>query len=168
MASFESIREVDYHQREEVINGRRKLTQLAVHEYTARHPLAREANRVYLTMDEVQPYGNEQDGLFVINESVGWALVDLARRTQKYLLACGNGITEKNLLTRRKSIPSHVNKHILRQLQMPHPTLFKQSFFQANPFQVHGPFDYLEVVFYTLQDQIFMLQAWIASSSCTS
>ena len=99
MASFESIREVDYHQCKEVINGRRKLTQLAVHEYTARHPLTCEANRIYLTMDEVQPYGNERDGLFAINKSVGLALVDLAHRMQKYLLACGNGITEKNLLT---------------------------------------------------------------------
>ena len=139
MASFEPIREVDYHQREEIVGGRRKLVQLAVHEYTARHPFAREANRMYLTMEDVTPYGNVRNGLFVINESAGWALVDLARRTQQYLLACGNGITKDNLLTHRRPIPPRVNKRILRQLRMPHPKLFKPSFFRANPFQVHGP-----------------------------
>ena len=135
MATFEPIRDVDFHHRIEDMGGRPKRIQLAVHQYTARHPLARDPNRVYLTRKDVRVYGNERNGQFVIVESVGWALVDLARRTQQYLLACGNGITRQDLLTWNGPLPSRIDPLILRQLRMPRPMLFEPSFFQSN---LHG------------------------------
>ena len=77
MATFEPIQDVDFHQRKEDFGGRPKRIQLAVHQYTARHPLAHDPNHIYLTRDHVRVYGDERNGQFMIIESVGWALVDL-------------------------------------------------------------------------------------------
>lgn len=163
MATFSRVRPEDFHQQyEEFGDGSQPLhiVQLESHEYTVRHPFAREANHIYLTLDDICEIG--LTGEFVLREHAAWAVIAFARRIQLYILACSNGLTWRDIVERRRPIPQTIPPATLFQLQMAHPMLFNPTFFESNPLlNVSGSIEYVEHKFYYVQDQILLLIAWI-------
>lgn len=163
MATFSRLRAEDFHQRYEDFGDDAQslhIVQLESNEYTARHPFAREANRIYLTIDDIREIG--LTGEFVLREHVAWAVIALARRIQLYILACANGLTWSDIVEHRRPIPQTIPPATLFQLQIAHLMLFNPTFFESNPLlNVSGSIEYVEQKFYSVQDQILLLIAWI-------
>ena len=99
MATSTPISYLDYHRRNvqnPAVPGTCLDVQLFALQASARHPNAREAFRVLLTLAHVNEVKG-QPGEFTIKEILAYSLLGEAQRVQNDFLCCMNGITAREI-----------------------------------------------------------------------
>ena len=108
MASFPRITVDDFFRR--FSRGQRAPIQLAPLDRVARHPFAEDVARWLLIPVLDFTEHDREAGQFKLQESLAHSLYEVAKRTQFYILACGNGMTLDTILT-TAAIPPPRHRH---------------------------------------------------------
>ena len=157
MATFSSLRAVDFHKRVE----EHGIIQLEPLQDFATHPFAPDADRCLLLPSDFYPHGAQVK----LNTSTANAMYERCRRMEKYILACANGMTIEEIISNNGVVPPSIPPAVIHQLQLGPPPLFDDGVVNPESLCLPGTEEHLRTTYRLCQKVLHGMTAYILAAN---